>query len=282
MMSRKVARKRIAPDLPLYRSAEGVRTYSDFARAIRDAGVKKGDVIFVHSDVAAFGNIIVKDRDLFFGSLVDLLKEAVGKSGTIIMPTFTYSMTQGKTFDVNNSPSTVGALTEYFRKLPGVLRTVEPILSVAIWGKQKKLLSDIGTNSYGQGSIFDTFHKLGGTIVLLGTRSCTFFHYIESIHGVPYRFDKKFRGKIRNQGKTYEAEFMYLARRLDRKSVSHFSIAAKDMVKTGKLTKIKIGHSAIARVGSRDLFKEAVKNLDRDPEYYLKSNLSDLEEKKLI
>ena len=269
------------PDLPLYQTADGPIFYSDLARTIRHVGIKKGDVVFVHSDVSVFGRIAVEDRDLFFGSLVDLLKEAVGKGGTIIMPTFTYSMTEGKIFDVSNSPSTVGALTEYFRKQPDVVRTVEPILSAAIWGKHKKYLSTIGNNSYNKESIFDNFHKLKGKILFFGSRACTFFHHIECMHGVPYRFDKKFKGKIRNQGKIYEAEFIYYARRLDRRNTSYFSIAERDMIKRGLLKKVRVGHSAIASVGSDALFKEAFKNLDRDPEYYLKSDLTEFEDNKL-
>jgi len=182
---------------------------------------------------------------------------------------------------VHNSPSTVGALTEYFRKLPNVTRTVEPILSVAIWGKHRKDLSIVGTESFGKRSIFDMFHALNGTILLLGSRSCTFFHHIECMYKVPYRFDKKFKGKIRNGGKTYPAQFTYFARRLSTKSVSHFSLAAADMLKSGSLKKVKLGHSAIAAVGSDALFKEVVGKLNSDPEYYLRSDLSEAEEKKL-
>lgn len=280
--SKKLPKKAERSGMPLYGGPHDPITYSDLARAIRNAGVKKGDVVLVHSDVSAFGTIAVEDRDFFFGSFVDLLKDVVGPEGTIAMPTFTYSATEDKTFDVNNSPSTVGALTEYFRKLPGVVRTIEPILSVAIWGKRKKYLSDIGNDSYGKKSFFDRFHKLKGKILLLGTRSCTFFHHIERMHGVPYRFAKKFKGIIRNQGKTYEAKFVYYARRLDRKkNTSHFSIAAEDMARSGLLRKIKVGRSAIATVRSDVLFKEVFKNLDRDPEYYLKSDLDELQEKRM-
>jgi len=268
--------------LALYQSKNGLILYSDFIRAIRSVGIKKGDTIFVHSDVSAFGKILAENRDLFFESFVNILKTIVGKEGTIIMPTFTYSMTGGKIFDVNNSPSTVGALTEYFRKQSDVKRTVEPILSVAIWGNRKKYLSQVGNDSYGRGSIFDKFHALKGKILLLGTRSCTFFHHIESMHEVPYRFKKKFNGKIRNQGKTYDSEFIYLARRLDKNSVSHFSIAADDLLKKGLFKKIKLGNSAIASVKSGVLFKEVYKKLDSDVNYYLNSDLTLEEEKKLI
>ena len=267
---------------PLYQTADGYISSADLARVIANLGVKKGDTILVHSDVSVFGSVVEGDREIFFGSLIDLLKKVVGKDGTIIMPTFTYTMTEDKIFDVSNSPSSVGALTEYFRKLPNVTRTVDPILSVAIWGKHKGYLSNIGTSSLGRRSFFDKFRKRKGKIVLFGSRSCTYFHHIENMYGVPYRFEKKFRTTIRDQGRTYDAEYVYYARRLDRKkNVSHFSIAAADMEKGGLLKKIQVGRSAIAVVGADALYKEVVKKLDLDQNYYVRSDLSELEEKKL-
>ncbi|HEY9584310.1 MAG TPA: AAC(3) family N-acetyltransferase [Candidatus Paceibacterota bacterium] len=267
----------------LYQAESGKLSAADLAKAIKAIGIKTGDVIFVHSDVGAFGKIIVADRELFFGSIVDVLKKAVGKSGTIIMPTFTYSIGAGKFFDVEKTPSTVGALTEYFRNSARVRRTVEPIFSVAIWGKQQKALLKIGRHSLGKDSIFERFHKMGGKILLLGTRSCTFFHYIENIHGVPYRFEKPFIIEIKNKSKIYKDEFIYYARRFDFKNnVSHFSIASKDLAKRNLFKKVKIGNSAAASVKSDVLFKEVYKKLDKDVNYYLNSGLTELEEKRLI
>jgi aminoglycoside 3-N-acetyltransferase len=281
MKTKLVMMKRDQSKSLLYQANQTLISRSDFTRAIKKVGIKRGDIIFVHSDISSFGKIVSENKDGFFDSLITILKNTVGESGTIIMPTFTYSFTQDKIFDVNNSPSTVGALTEYFRKLPDVERTVEPMLSVVVWGKQKRHFSEVGNESFGIGSIFHKLHSLKGKILFLGTRSCTFFHYIEKMHGVPYRFDKKISGRIRYQGRTNKTENIYFARRLNRKNVSHFSIAARDLEKQGLFKKIRIGHSAIASVRSDLLFNEVYNTLDRNPHYYLNSGLNDREEKTL-
>lgn len=270
-------------ELLLYKANDSSIYLSDFAKAFKKVGIKKGDVIFIYSDISAFGRISVSDRDLFLGSLVEILKQSVGKGGTIIMPTFTYSIGKGKVFDLNDSPSTVGALTEYFRNLPNVKRTLDPILSVAIWGKRQKYFSGVGNNSFGRDSIFDKFNKIGGKLLFLGSRSCTFFHYIENIHGVPYRFEKPFLLKIKNGGKIYKEEFIYYARRLELKdNVSHFSIAAEDLAKKGFFKKVRVGYSAVASIKSEVLFQEVFSRLNNNMNYYLKSELNELEEKTLI
>lgn len=273
--------KRDWSELLLYQANQTLISRSNFTQAIKKVGIRRGDIIFVHSDISSFGKIVSENKDMFFDSLITILKNIVGESGTIIMPTFTYSFTQDKIFDVNNSPSTVGALTEYFRKLPDVVRTIEPMLSAAVWGKQKQYFSRVGNDSFGPGSIFHKLHGLKGKILFLGTRSCTFFHYIERMHNVPYRFEKKVKGKIRHQGRTHKAELIYFARRLNRKNVSHFSIAARDLEKQELFKKIRMGHSAIASVRSDILFNEVYNNLDKDSYYYLNSGLNEREEKTL-
>lgn len=266
---------------PLFLTTNGLLFFSDIVNALKAVGVKKGDVIFVHSDVSVFGKLAISDRAVFLGNLVDSLETAVGSSGTIIMPTFTYSASRGKIFDIQNSPSTVGALTEFFRKRQGVIRTADPMFSVAIWGGKKKIFSQVGNDCFGKGSIFDKFHREKGKILFLGSRACTFFHYIERTHGVPYRFEKIFKGKIKKGNKIFESEIIGYVRRLKGKSVSHFSIAVPELVKKGLMKKINFGDSKIALIKADTLFKEVCRKLDKDPNYYLRSNLSEKEESTL-
>ena len=75
--------------------------------------------------------------------LFDALDEVLGPKGTIVIPTFTYSATKGKPFIVEETPSTVGDLTEFFRKQPGVLRSCDPIFSVAVRGSKAEEFADV-------------------------------------------------------------------------------------------------------------------------------------------
>ena len=257
---------------PLYEH-DGKKIYhSHFVKALRDAGINKGDIAFVHSRVSAFGKLLAFDKNFLMQSLTDSIKDAVGKDGMIIMPTFSYSFDKNEAFDLNNTQSTVGALTEFFRKQDDVVRTSHPNHSVAIWGSNKYDLSNTGKGTFDENSIFGKLHKLNGKIIFFGApfRSCTFIHYIEQMHKVPYRYMKKFRGKVIINGNEHDEEISFY----NKYSVffSSFSGLEKHLLEKGIIKNVKVGAGNIMVVECKDLFKEGYKLLDKDIFFFLKNN----------
>ncbi|EAJ5678338.1 acetyltransferase, partial [Campylobacter lari] len=94
----------------------------DLIEAFKKLGIKKGDILCVHSELMKFG-IPLLPRNEFLQTILDCFFEVIDKEGTLIMPTFTYSFCKNEVYDNLNSKSTVGVLTEYFRKWGGVKRT---------------------------------------------------------------------------------------------------------------------------------------------------------------
>ncbi|MBI3034741.1 AAC(3) family N-acetyltransferase [Candidatus Woesearchaeota archaeon] len=131
----------------LYYSNSTPITKNGIKNALLSLGVKKGDLVMVHSDIKPFGRLGTSDRDFLLQSLIDAIKESVGANGTIVMPTFTYSFFKNLPYDAKNSKSAVGVLTEYFRKQPDVGRTIHPTHCVAICGRHKnELLKPMARN----------------------------------------------------------------------------------------------------------------------------------------
>ncbi len=247
-------------------------TEKDITDAFREAGCRKGDVIFVHSDVGVFGKLLCLDRKLSLGSICNAIKESVGPAGTVIMPTFTYSFCKGDPFDVNNSKSTVGVLSEYFRNLPDVVRTLHPIFSVAIWGKQKDELAAVGKDSFHRNSIFGKLHEIKGKIVFFGARfqTCTYVHYVEQMHGIPYRYMKNFKGKVISGDREWEDSCTFLVRDLGKKVLSDFSKLKKHFLENNLMKQITLGNGSILLVGADVLFDECRRLLDEDIYFLLK------------
>jgi len=112
-------------------------TPADLQTALRHLGVVPGDVLMVHS---AF------DRFLGFqGGPVEViraLQDAVGVGGTLMMPTIPFQGTAvdyalgDPVFDVRQTVSRMGLVTEVFRRSPGVVRSIHPTHSVAVWGSR--------------------------------------------------------------------------------------------------------------------------------------------------
>ena len=98
----------------------------DFIQLVHDLkaiGVKEGDSVLVHSSFKSMGHIAGG-----IATLVAAFREVLGESGTLIVPTLTYSYVsvENPVFDYVNTPSCVGAFSEYVRKLPDAIRSVHP------------------------------------------------------------------------------------------------------------------------------------------------------------
>jgi aminoglycoside 3-N-acetyltransferase len=135
---------------------------------------------------------------------------------TLCVPTFTFSFCNGQDFDVRNTRSRMGALTEYIRQQPDALRSVDPLLSVAVLGKHTDLVHNLGKLSIGEGSFY---HRLSQqrrvTFLFFGTElgACfTYMHFLEERAKVPYRYNRDFSGRITDSLKQYEDTYTLFVR----------------------------------------------------------------------
>ncbi len=264
-MSKKILNK------PLYKVNGKQIYYSNFLNALRKSGIRKGDTIFVHTSVSSFGKPYIFDDDSLLQTLVEALKESVGPQGTIIMPAFSYSFWKKKPYDIKNTKSEVGVLTEYFRKRPDVSRTSHPNHSAAIWGKHKDYLLQIGKDTFNKDSIFGKLHHLRGKIVFFGApfSSCTYIHYIEQMHKIPYRYMREYRGIIINKGKEYEDEIT-----VSYKYITFFTLLfelEKHLLEKGLLKEVKLGKGKILAIETDAFFKEGMNLLDKDVYFFLRN-----------
>lgn len=156
-------------------------------------GIKKNDSVLVHSSLSKIGFVEGGPK-----TIVDALFDVVGTEGTILFPSFP-AIGRNKThleehpvFDINNTPSQMGAVTEYFRKLDGVFRSFHPTDAVCAKGP----LAEFYTNShfgqltpYNEHSPFRKLCSKNGKILMLGTTlngACTNLHTLED--AVEFRF----------------------------------------------------------------------------------------------
>jgi len=242
----------------------------DFKSILQSLGIKANDVLFVHSDVSVFGKPATFNRSFILSSFVEALQAAV-PAGTLILPAFTYSFCKREKFSIKDSESTVGALTEYFRKKEGVLRTKHPIFSVSVWGNKSDFLN-IGKDSFNEESIFGKLHKKKAKLLFCGApfQACTYMHYIEQMHGVPYRYIKSFKGKIIDDVE-YEDEYTFFARYLDANVNFDMQKTERYLFDNGFMKKKQLGSGKIILVDAEVLYQKGLKLLDKDIFYFLKT-----------
>ena len=109
----------------------------------------------------------------------------------------------------------MGALNEFFRKQNGVIRSDDPLMSVAMYGFDKDLVEGIGNSSIGANSTFDKIRQRDDVkFLFLGAKigDCfTYMHYLEWLYKVNYRYDKVFAGNVLKNGeKTFKEQELFV------------------------------------------------------------------------
>lgn len=94
-------------------------------------GILPQDTLVVHSSMKAIGEVEGGAH-----TVLDAFSEFLAP-GLLVLPTHTWKQINAEynVFDVLNEPSCVGALTDLFRKRPGVVRSWHPTHSVAALGR---------------------------------------------------------------------------------------------------------------------------------------------------
>jgi aminoglycoside 3-N-acetyltransferase len=160
-------------------------TETDIRNKLSGLGINSGDTIMLHSSLSKIGYV-----DGGAQTVINALRTIVGETGTIMMPAFPgvgFNYDYLKTspvFSLDNSPSKMGVITETFRKLPGVKRSLHPTDSVVALGPQSEFLTDTHFGQltpYNLNSPFYKLCQLNGKIILLGVdfNSLTNLHTVE-------------------------------------------------------------------------------------------------------
>lgn len=240
---------------------------SDVLSALLALGITKGDVLFVHSDLTLFGKINPEiKKNEYVDAFINAFKEAVGSEGMVIIPCFSYSFCNGEIFDPLTTLSKVGILAERFRMLPDTTRTIDPIFSVGIWGKEQNYFKAIGTDCFGKNSIFEKIYEKNAKIIFIGpTFDMTYLHFIEQRYGgVPYRYMKKFSGQIKLDGALVDYMFNYSVRSRERTFRYALEDIAQFLDNEGVLKKVMLGCSKMRLVNAVDCYHKIIQGLKKD------------------
>ena len=239
----------------------------------KKCGVSNGDTIFLHCDAMVTSELAGNNINEKMSVLFDGIQELIGVNGTLIIPTFTYSATKGEVFDVAKTSSAVGQLTEFFRKRPGVSRSLNPIFSVASSGAlAEKFTNSSVDDCFGKRTSFDLLYKMNSWIFTLGCSwdRITFIHFIEQAEQVDYRYFKSFPATIVNKSETKNVIIRYLVRHLDKSTDVKLDKLKVRLSDENLLKSDEIGRVLLNGVRAKDFYKTAVKMLHEKPYVHIK------------
>lgn len=243
-------------------------TKGDIIRGLWDLGVRQGDILMVHSALSSLGWV-----EGGADAVVDALIEAVAPGGTIAMPTlYLPSIAGEEAFDVEESPSQMGEISETFRRRPGVLRSVHPTHSVAVFGVRANELirgHALAPTACGQGTPFSKLAEWGGKVLLMGVDQDrnTLLHAAEDYADSPYLTTKTARYKDPETGEVRELA-------LEKFPGPHRNFIGIDRLlqQEGAMSIGKIGKAVCRLMFSAATLKVAVRAIKNDPTIMLCDN----------
>jgi aminoglycoside 3-N-acetyltransferase len=161
-------------------------TNDDLLAALRRLGIERDDVLIAHTSFAQFEG--------FQGGVADAIRtlQAAVEDGTLLIPTLPFDgaavdyIKSGTVTDIARTPSRMGFITEVFRRLPGVTRSIHPTHPIAIWGKDAAAVAaghHAAATPCGVGTPFHQLLQRQGKILLAGVsiRTMTFYHCVEEL-----------------------------------------------------------------------------------------------------
>ena len=195
--------------------------YIPYTQIMCNLPICKGDILYVVSDILGIAKACKENGEKFeCEKFIESLQKAVGKEGTLLFPTFNFNFCKEQSFDYIKTKGVVGALGNSALKMQEFKRTQHPIYSFAVWGKaQNELINLKNKSCFGDGSPLEFMYKNNAkafVVGLEGLKSVSFYHYVEEMLKVDYRYYKDFTAPYTDSdGKTEDRTYSMYVRDLD-------------------------------------------------------------------
>ena len=189
----------------------------DLEKNFKKFKFKKIKNVYITSNLSEISGLRIK-KELKLKILFNSIKNSLAPKNTIISPAATLNLCNSSIpFDIQNTPSNkMGPLAEYIRKKSNI-RSLHPYWSLCGIGHNKyKVLKDVSRNAFGAGSPWARMMNLDFYQINIGikpSRAVTLIHHIETIFGVPYRYNKQFEHEIVYKNNKKKTDFFYMPSR---------------------------------------------------------------------
>ena len=184
-----VARTAVALARRAARGGREVWTAEGLARQLNRGGVRRGDLLLVHSAIRSCGYVEGRAN-----GMLHALRLAVGTEGTLLFPTLTGSRTDHPdhppSFDRQRTPGWTGALSQCALDGPGAIRSLHPTHSCVALGPQAHALTNDHVDSVTPVDARSPYQQVahqGGKILIVGLDlTClTLAHAVEEARARP-------------------------------------------------------------------------------------------------
>ncbi len=171
---------------------------TDIWRGLSDLGIEQSSSLVVHSSLSSFGHLLGGAA-----GLISALMTHLSGRGTLLMPAFVQKVNgesasyedRKRVWDIHNTPSDVGLITETFRKMQRVVRSDHPTDSFCAWGRGAEEATSGHVAAYGRpspwddrcfgvGSPWEWILDQDAHYVLMGVDfgRCSMLHFVQALY----------------------------------------------------------------------------------------------------
>jgi aminoglycoside 3-N-acetyltransferase len=245
--------------------------------AVRALGVGAGDALLVHSGYRRTSGFSGTPADV-----TECLLKILGAEGHLLMMSIPYRGSSQRyaegnpLFDVKRTPSSVGMISEVFRRRDDVARSLSPLHPIVAHGPLAKWLTldhEKTVYSCGKGSPFERFLQLGGKFLFFDApyTSLTFMHYVEDQFRerlpVPLYDREPVLLRVRDAGGEEFTVRQYVFSQ-EARARRNFATIEADLRRRGALRSGRIGNSRLLSVVARDVLESAARLVEQGPGFY--------------
>ena len=229
-------------------------THKELLDGFRQTSVKEGATIIVHTSYKSLGGV-----EGGVDTVIDVMRELVGAKGTVMFPAFNFqSWTEIHYFDVMETPSKMGMITEVARLRPDAKRTPHPIYSFSVLGARADEFSKADdVEAYGPNSAFALFHKLNATLISIGldfNNTFSMHHYIEYNVGCDYRHVKEFAGVYMGYDRKPQVKKYSMFVRNNDRVKTYIVPGMNELLAAGIIKEVQVGAAKVHFATANDFF----------------------------
>ena len=177
--------------------------YIPYQQIVEKLKITKEDTLLISSDITKLAYTSIKNKERF--DTVKFIEsfESVLKNGLILFPAYNYKLSKDVIYNKNETVPEMGTLSLAAFNKTGYFRSIDPLHSFLIYGKNAKDIAEKEINStFGEDSIFDFLKVNNAKMLLIDIdlqHSFTFIHYVEQLQKVSYRREKTIHYKLKNE-----------------------------------------------------------------------------------
>ena len=229
-------------------------THKQLLDGFRQTSVKPGDTIIVHTSYKSLGGV-----EGGADTVIDAFIELAGRDGTVMFPAFNFqSWTETHYWDVLETPSKMGMITELARLRPDAKRTPHPIYSFSVWGaRADEFAAADDAEAYGPRSAFALFHKINGTILSIGldfNNTFSMHHYIEYNVGCDYRRIKEFSGIYVGYDRVPRIKTYSMFVRKNDRVKTYIVPGMNELLAAGVIQEVQVGEAKVHFATAKDFY----------------------------